>query len=122
MSLINGDPERRNKFFKILTRFGPLVSLIGYLSGIAFLVAQPHSSLVHRTYMSENALSPGLVSSDIFSTDILLYYNDLLKNQFQSERYKFYLKKKKSLFMFKFIKRIFKALKKLLPNLFMICF
>jgi hypothetical protein len=59
MSLISGESEKRIKMFEKVKHFGPLVSILSYISGLVYFLLLPHNSLVHKTYMSENALSPG---------------------------------------------------------------
>lgn len=86
MSLIKGDPEKRNKFFSILNRFSGLILILAIPIGVCLFAMQPSDLFVHRTYMSENALSPGLVSSDIYSTDVAFSYNELLNNFYESQK------------------------------------
>lgn len=62
MSLIEGDVEKHTKIFNLVKKLGPLVSVVSYLAGITYFCLLPHQELVHRTYLSENALSPGKLS------------------------------------------------------------
>ncbi len=59
MSLIEGDVEKRMKIYTAVKKFGPLVSVISYIAGISYFCLLPHQEFVHRSYLSENALSPG---------------------------------------------------------------
>lgn len=52
MSLITGDVTKRTKFLNILNKFGSIVSILAFLSGICFFLIQSHDLFVHRTYMS----------------------------------------------------------------------
>jgi hypothetical protein len=60
MSLIDGDSEKRLKIYEKIKQIGPVVSLLAYLSGVIYFFLLPHDSIVHRTYLSENALLPGI--------------------------------------------------------------
>ncbi len=59
MSLIEGDVDKFDKIYKKLKKFGPLLSILAYLVGIVYFCMLPHEQLIHRTYISENALLPG---------------------------------------------------------------
>jgi hypothetical protein len=59
-SLIEGDTTRVDKIFKSIKRFGPIVSVVAYLAGLVYFCLLPHEEIVHGTYISENALMPGL--------------------------------------------------------------
>ena len=54
-----GDIEKRVKIYEKIKLFGPLVSALAYIGGIVYFLLLPHESLIHRTYLSENALLPG---------------------------------------------------------------
>ena len=86
MSLISGDIEKRNKVFNLIQRFGFLLTILGYFGGLVFFALQPSDLFFHRTYVSENALSPGLVASDILTTDPVFQFNTLLKNHVESKK------------------------------------
>ena len=85
MLLIDGDADKSERIMSYVKKFGPLLSVLAYLGGIIYFLMLPHEMLIHHTYISENALSPGLVSSDIYSTDLLNSYNDLLKTHYESK-------------------------------------
>ncbi|CAF0726519.1 unnamed protein product [Brachionus calyciflorus] len=84
MSLLNGDSDKKLKLYEPLEKFGPLLSLVGFIAGVVYFCLLPHQLLVHGTYISENALLPGLVSSDIFSTDAIFNFYDYLKNNYET--------------------------------------
>lgn len=83
MSLIEGDSEKRVKLYKTIKKFSPYLSVIAYLAGLVYFVLLPHEEIVHNTYMSENALSPGLVNTDRESLTIFTHYHKLLKTSYQ---------------------------------------
>lgn len=86
MSLITGDTEKRQKLFGLIQRFGFLLMIFGYVGGIVFFALQPSDLFFHRTYVSENALSPGLVASDIITTDPVFHFNSALQNFVESNK------------------------------------
>lgn len=59
MSLIHGDSQKQEQIYGYVQKFGWLVSIVSYLAGLGYFCMLPHAELVHRTYLSENALSPG---------------------------------------------------------------
>lgn len=59
MSLIEGDPENREKIFNHIKKFGPWLTVVSYFAGIIYFCLLPHQMLIHGTYISENALLPG---------------------------------------------------------------
>jgi hypothetical protein len=59
MLLIDGDSEKRLKILELIQRFGVFVSILSYVGGIGYFCLLPHEEFVHKTYLSENALSPG---------------------------------------------------------------
>jgi hypothetical protein len=59
-SLIEGDTTRIEKINNLVKKFGPVLSVISYLAGIVYFCLMSHEELVHGTYISENALMPGL--------------------------------------------------------------
>jgi hypothetical protein len=59
MTLIDGDVEKSDKIYSQIKKFGPLISLISYIAGLIYFCLLPHDQIVHRTYISENALLPG---------------------------------------------------------------
>lgn len=59
MSLINSDSDNKTKIFENIIKVGPLLSIVGYISGIVYFCLLPHETLIHGTYISENALLPG---------------------------------------------------------------
>lgn len=59
MSLINSDSDNKTQLFEKIIKVGPLLSIIGYISGIVYFCLLPHETLIHGTYISENALLPG---------------------------------------------------------------
>ena len=83
MSLIEGDSEKRLKLYRSIKKFSPYLAVISYLAGIVYFVLLPHEDIVHNTYMSENALSPGLVNTDRESLAILTNYHKLLKTSYK---------------------------------------
>lgn len=78
-SLILGDLEKREKIFGVIEKYQAKLSVLLYVAGLAWLFILPHKDYVHRTYMSENALSPGVVRSDIYDNELLLKIFDKLK-------------------------------------------
>ncbi|RNA00772.1 glycosylphosphatidylinositol anchor attachment 1 isoform X1 [Brachionus plicatilis] len=84
MSLYHSDTDKKTKLFEKVIKFGPLLSILGYFSGIVYFCLLPHEALIHGTYISENALLPGLVSSDIFSTDSIFNYYHFLKDAYET--------------------------------------
>ena len=60
MWLIDGDSQSREKIFKKIDQLGPFISVLAYIAGLVYFVALPHEALIHRTYISENALLPGI--------------------------------------------------------------
>ncbi len=59
MLLTDGDNEKREKIFKLIERFGLLLSILSFVGGLVYFCLLPHEDFVHKTYLSENALSPG---------------------------------------------------------------
>jgi len=57
--LIDGDADKSEKIMSHVKKFGPLLSVVAYLGGIIYFFMLPHELLIHHTYISENALSPG---------------------------------------------------------------
>jgi hypothetical protein len=78
-SLILGDLEKREKIFGIIEKYQVKLSVLLYVAGLTWLFILPHKNYVHRTYMSENALSPGVVRSDIYDSELVLKIFDKLK-------------------------------------------
>jgi hypothetical protein len=60
-SLIEGDTTRIEKIFGHVKKYGPVFSILAYLVGIVYFCLLSHEELVHGTYISENALMPGLI-------------------------------------------------------------
>ncbi len=58
-SLINGDSEKLEKIYNLIEKWHIKVSILSFIAGIVWFLVLPHKLHVHRTYMSENALSPG---------------------------------------------------------------
>lgn len=59
-SLISGDSQKRDKIYKLFQKFHVYVSLLAFIAGLVWFFILPHKLHVHKTYMSENALSPGM--------------------------------------------------------------
>lgn len=59
MSLYKNDADKKTKLFENVIKFGPILSILGYISGIVYFCLLPHETLIHGTYISENALLPG---------------------------------------------------------------
>ena len=59
-SLINGESERYEKIYKLIEKWHIKVSILSFIIGLIWFFILPHKLHVHRTYMSENALSPGM--------------------------------------------------------------
>jgi hypothetical protein len=64
MSLLEGDSDKRQKLYNLLKKVGPFICFVVYVVGLVYSCLQPHEDIVHKTYMSENALSPGLANND----------------------------------------------------------
>jgi hypothetical protein len=86
MSLIEGDVKKKDQIYRLLRKFGPIISVLSYLAGLVYFCLLPHPSVVHNTYLSENALIPGSVASDIQSSDMLVYYKDLLTSHIKPDK------------------------------------
>jgi hypothetical protein len=69
MSLIQGDSQKRDQIFGYIQKFGLFVSIASYLAGLVYFCMLPHGDIVHRTYLSENALSPGKKMFQIITTN-----------------------------------------------------
>ena len=59
MSLVEADFEKRDKVVKFVSKVGPIVSIASYVAGLVYFCLLSHETLIHRTYISENALLPG---------------------------------------------------------------
>jgi hypothetical protein len=57
--LTDGDADKGERIMTYVKKFGPLLSVVAYLGGIIYFLMLPHELLIHHTYISENALSPG---------------------------------------------------------------
>ena len=86
MSLIDGDLTKFEPALKKLNRYGSLVGGLAYVAGIVYFLMFPHDALVGRTYISENALLPGLVSSNIYSSDLFSQHYDQIKTHYESQK------------------------------------
>ncbi len=78
MLLIDGDADKSEKIMSYVKKFGPFLSVLAYLSGIVYFLMLPHELLVHHTYISENALSPGKFlckKSFVIKRRIRTFYN-----------------------------------------------
>ena len=62
-SLISGNSEKFEKFYKLLEIWNVKASVLSLIIGIIWFLILPHKLHVHKTYMSENALSPGNINS-----------------------------------------------------------
>ena len=62
MTLIEGDWVKRKKILGYAQKFGPKISILAYLAGLIYFIALPHNEIVHRTYISENSLLPGILN------------------------------------------------------------
>jgi len=74
MLLIDGDSQSREKIFKKIDQLGPFISVLAYIAGLVYFVALPHEALIHRTYISENALLPGIYSFSLAFLSITNYF------------------------------------------------
>lgn len=60
-SLISGNSEKREKIFNLFQKWNIQVSVLSFIAGVVWFFVLPHKMHVHKTYMSENALSPGIL-------------------------------------------------------------
>ena len=91
-SLLTSDTSKIEKVLNKIEKLGSLVSLLAYVAGIVYFCLLPHKQFIHGTYISENALIPGLVSSDIYSSDMINTYYDLLKSHYEIKKKEFDMK------------------------------
>lgn len=86
MSLIEGDVEKKEKILNLIKKIGPFIAILSYIAGLVNFSLLPHQIFQHGTYISENALLPGLVNSDIHSSDALFSYYEKLKSMYESKK------------------------------------
>lgn len=63
--LTNPSLNQRSKFGRALIRHNRKLCFLLYIAGLVWFVCLGHSDFNHATYLSENALSPGLVYSEL---------------------------------------------------------
>ncbi|XP_037938874.1 glycosylphosphatidylinositol anchor attachment 1 protein [Teleopsis dalmanni] len=63
--LSNPSFKRRSKIGRALTKHIEKISLLFYILGLTWFVCLGHNEFNHGTYLSENALSPGLVYPEV---------------------------------------------------------
>ena len=61
--LTDPNSKGRTKIGLLLTKYYQPLSWLSYLAGLVFLLVLPHPLYNAKTYFSENALLPGLVTS-----------------------------------------------------------
>ncbi|KAF1799968.1 Gaa1-like protein [Mucor lusitanicus] len=64
------DPVKRAKVLRIIQRFIPVLSILLFVIGVAWLLILPYDGYNKRTYISENALLPGQANLDYGFNDI----------------------------------------------------
>uniref|UniRef100_A0A034VMU9 Glycosylphosphatidylinositol anchor attachment 1 protein n=1 Tax=Bactrocera dorsalis TaxID=27457 RepID=A0A034VMU9_BACDO len=74
----------RGKFGRTLAKHSGKISLFFYIAGLAWFVCLSHPEFSHGTYLSENALSPGLVDPEIGQDSVRLAQT--LYEELQRER------------------------------------
>ncbi|XP_004535239.1 glycosylphosphatidylinositol anchor attachment 1 protein [Ceratitis capitata] len=74
----------RGKFGRTLAKHSGKISLFFYIAGLAWFVCLSHPEFSHGTYLSENALSPGLVDPEIGQDSLRLAQS--LYEELQRER------------------------------------
>ncbi|XP_063699998.1 glycosylphosphatidylinositol anchor attachment 1 protein [Culicoides brevitarsis] len=62
--------QQRKYFVKVLIQYGRRICFLLYLAGVVWFGCLAHNDLNTATYFSENALLPGLVYSEIRSTEL----------------------------------------------------
>eukprot|EP00092_Neocalanus_flemingeri_P071307 GFUD01087632.1.p1 GENE.GFUD01087632.1~~GFUD01087632.1.p1 ORF type:complete len:650 (-),score=226.04 GFUD01087632.1:40-1989(-) len=78
--LTDPNSKGRTKLAVLLTKYYKPLSWLAYLSGLVFLLVLPHPLYNAKTYFSENALLPGLVTSS-YNEDraAMRYHTDLVE-------------------------------------------
>ncbi|XP_053950679.1 glycosylphosphatidylinositol anchor attachment 1 protein [Anastrepha ludens] len=74
----------RGKFGRMLAKHSGKISLFFYVAGLAWFVCLAHPDFSHGTYLSENALSPGLVDPEIGQDSVRFaqsLYDELLRER-----------------------------------------
>ncbi|XP_036319071.1 glycosylphosphatidylinositol anchor attachment 1 protein [Rhagoletis pomonella] len=74
----------RGKFGRTLAKHSGKISLFFYVAGLAWFVCLSHPEFSHGTYLSENALSPGLVDPEIAQDSVRFaqsLYEELLRER-----------------------------------------
>eukprot|EP00088_Acartia_fossae_P023362 TRINITY_DN2439_c0_g1_i6.p1 TRINITY_DN2439_c0_g1~~TRINITY_DN2439_c0_g1_i6.p1 ORF type:complete len:660 (-),score=121.18 TRINITY_DN2439_c0_g1_i6:861-2840(-) len=76
--LTDPNNSRRSAFGSFIMKHYLKISWLSYFSGLVFLFVLPHPWYSHKTYFSENALLPGLVTSEFDQhKSTKRYYEDL---------------------------------------------
>ncbi|CAO3701190.1 unnamed protein product [Rhizopus stolonifer] len=78
------DPEKQARIFRLLQRFSPVLSIVLFFVGIAWLLILPYEIYSKGTYISENALLPGQANVEYGYNDIRTaeaYMHNLLEIQ-----------------------------------------
>ncbi|KAL9557285.1 hypothetical protein PS6_001913 [Mucor atramentarius] len=64
------DPVKRAKVLRIVQKFIPILSILLFIIGVAWLLILPYDGYNKQTYISENALLPGQANLDYGFNDI----------------------------------------------------
>jgi glycosylphosphatidylinositol transamidase len=82
MGLIN-NPTTRRKLVSFISRFNSPLCLLCYVGGFVWFLALAYPPHIAKTYFSENALLPGLVSSKLYLHNAPAKYLSELKDVYE---------------------------------------
>lgn len=82
---ILSDPQKRQKIVAVIANYNNKLCFVCYVAGVAWFLALAYPPMNAKNYFSENALLPGLVENEFYSSADIKAYIDEYKAQLKKD-------------------------------------